>query len=190
VAPIGVENCIGEASPDFSCHMQFNCADRLYMWYAQAMSKRSPVPESETASDLAAQIRTVLSRLKRRLREQGGRGDLTPSQVSVLLRLEKDGAATVSGLARAEGMRPQSMSSIVRSLQDAGLVSGIPDPNDERKTLISLSKKCEKRLQEVRAARQDWLTAIIVQRLSAKERQQLSAALELLSRLTEDGPLS
>jgi DNA-binding MarR family transcriptional regulator len=154
------------------------------------MSKRSPVSESETASDLAAQIRTILSRLKRRLREQGGRGDLTPSQVSVLLRLEKDGAATVSGLARAEGMRPQSMSSIVASLEDAGLVSGIPDPNDGRKTLMSLSKKCEKLLREARAARQDWLTTTILQKLSAQEQQQLSTTLELLSRLTEDGPLS
>jgi DNA-binding MarR family transcriptional regulator len=154
------------------------------------MSKRSPVPESETASDLAAQIRTILSRLKRRLREQGGRGDLTPSQISVLLRIEKDGAATVSGLARAEGMRPQSMSSIVTSLQDAGLVSGIADPNDGRKTLMSLSKKCEKLLREGRAARQDWLTAIILQKLSALEQQQLSTTLELLGRLTEDGPVS
>jgi DNA-binding MarR family transcriptional regulator len=154
------------------------------------MSKRSPVPESETASDLAAQIRTILSRLKRRLRERGERGDLTPSQISVLLRLEKDGAATVSGLARAEGVRPQSMSSIVTSLQEAGLVSGISDPNDGRKTLMSLSKKCEKLLKEGRAARQDWLTAIILQKLSAHEQQQLSTTLELLSRLTEDGPLS
>jgi DNA-binding MarR family transcriptional regulator len=154
------------------------------------MSRRSPVPESETASDLAAQIRTILSRLKRRLREQGGRGDLTPSQISVLLRIEKEGAATVSGLARAEGMRPQSMSSIVTSLQDAGLVSGIADPNDGRKTLMSLSKKCEKLLREGRAARQDWLTAIILQKLSALEQQQLSTTLELLGRLTEDGPVS
>jgi len=154
------------------------------------MSRRPPVPESETASDLAAQIRTILSRLKRRLREQGGRGDLTPSQISVVLRIEKDGAATVSGLARAEGMRPQSMSSIVTSLQDAGLVSGIADPNDGRKTLMSLSKKCEKLLREGRAARQDWLTAIILQKLSALEQQQLSTTLELLGRLTEDGPVS
>jgi DNA-binding MarR family transcriptional regulator len=179
-----------ESSVSSAAYMQFNCTGRLYIWYAHAMSKRSPVPESETASDLAAQIRTILSRLKRRLREQGGRGDLTPSQVSVLLRLEKEGAATVSGLARAEGMRPQSMSSIVTSLQDAGLVNGIPDPNDDRKTLISLSKKCQKRLQEVRAARQDWLTATIVQTLSAQEQQRLSKTLELLSRLTEDRPLS
>jgi DNA-binding MarR family transcriptional regulator len=154
------------------------------------MSKRSHVPKSETASDLAAQLRTILSKLKRRLREHGGREDLTPSQISVLLRLEKDGASTVSGLARAEGMRPQSMSSIVTSLQDVGLVSGTPDSNDGRKTLMSLSKKCEKLLREGRAARQDWLTAIILQKLSAQEQRKLSTTLELLSRLTEGGPLS
>ena len=154
------------------------------------MSKRSPVAEPETASDLAAQLRTILSRLKRRLREQGGREDLTPSQISVLLRLEKDGAATVSGLARAEAMRPQSMSSIVTSLQNAGLVGSSSDPNDGRQTLMSLSKKCEKLLRESRAARQDWLTTAILQKLSTQEQQKLSAALELLSRLTEDRPLS
>ncbi len=142
--------------------------------------------KSETAADLAAQLRTILSRLKRRLREQGDPSDLTPSQISVLIRLEKDGPDTVSSLARAEGVRPQSMSSIVVSLQDAGLVSGISDPNDGRKTLMSLSKKCAKLLQESRAARQDWLTATIVQKLSAREQQQLSTALQLLSRLTDE----
>jgi DNA-binding MarR family transcriptional regulator len=154
------------------------------------MSKRPPVPEFEVASDLAAQLRTILSRLKRRLREQGAGGDLTPSQISVLLRLEKDGAATVSGLARAEGMRPQSMSSIVTTLQNAGLVGSSSDPNDGRQTLMSLSKKCEKLLRESRAARQDWLTAAILQKLSHQEQRKLSAALELLNRLAEDGPLS
>jgi DNA-binding MarR family transcriptional regulator len=150
------------------------------------MGKKSP----ETAVEIAAKLRTVLSRLKRRLREQGGREDLTPSQISVLLRLEKDGAVTVSDLARAEGMRPQSMSSIVTSLLGAGLVKGTPDPNDGRKTRMSLSKKCEKLLQEGRAARQDWLTTTILQKLSAQEQQKLSATLKLLGRLTEDGPLS
>jgi DNA-binding MarR family transcriptional regulator len=150
------------------------------------MSKRSPVPESGIAADLAAQIRIILSKLKRRLREHGGRDDLTPSQISVLLRLEKDGAATVSGLARAEGMRPQSMSSIITSLQDAGLVVSSSDPNDGRQTLMALSNKCIKLLRETRAARQDWLTAAILQKLSVQEQQKLLASLELLGRLTED----
>ena len=96
----------------------------------------------------------------------------------------------MSGLARAEGMRPQSMSSIVTSLQDAGLVGSSSDPNDGRRTLMSLSNKCEKLLREGRAARQDWLTTAILQKLSAQEQQQLSTALELLNRLAEDGPLS
>ena len=154
------------------------------------MSKRSSAPEFKIASDLAAQMRTILGRLKRRLREQGGRDDLTPSQISVLLLLEREGAATVSGLARAEKMRPQSMSSIVTSLQDAGLVGSSADPNDGRQTLMSLTNKCEKWLRESRAARQDWLTTAILQKLSAQEQQKLSVALQLLSRLTEDGSLS
>ncbi|GGH11567.1 hypothetical protein GCM10011586_30340 [Silvibacterium dinghuense] len=124
------------------------------------------------------------------MREHGGREDLTPSQISVLLRLERDGAATVSGLARAEGMRPQSMSSIVTALQNTGLVDSSSDPNDGRQTLMMLSSKCEKLLREGRAARQDWLTAAILQQLSAQEQQKLSAALELLNRLSEDGALA
>jgi DNA-binding MarR family transcriptional regulator len=135
---------------------------------------------------LAAEIRSVGGKLKRRLREHGGRHDLTPSQVSVLLRLEKDDSATVSSLARAEGMRPQSMSAIVMPLQEVGLVIGAPDPSDGRKTLISLTPKCLKWLQEGRAARQDWLTATISQKLSAHEQEKLQGALELLTRLVEE----
>ena len=96
----------------------------------------------------------------------------------------------MSGLARAEGMRPQSMSSIVTSLQKAGLVGSSSDPDDGRQTLMSLSRKCEKLLREGRAARQDWLTTAILQKLSAQEQQKISAALKLLDRLAGDGPLS
>jgi DNA-binding MarR family transcriptional regulator len=120
------------------------------------------------------------------MREHGGGNDLTPSQASVLLRLESDGAATVSSLARAEGMRPQSMSAIVMPLQESGLVCGAPDPGDGRQTLMSLTPKCVKWLQEGRAARQDWLTTTISEKLSVHEQEKLQAALELLARLVED----
>jgi DNA-binding MarR family transcriptional regulator len=75
---------------------------------------------------------------------------------------------------------------VVTSLQEADLVSGAPDPSDGRQTLMSLTPKCLKRLREGRAARQDWLTTTISQNLSDREREQLQAALELLSRLAED----
>jgi DNA-binding MarR family transcriptional regulator len=147
---------------------------------------RKSSTQTGLASMLAAEIRAVARKLKLRLREHGGRDDLTSSQISVLLRLEMDGSATVSSLARAEGMRPQSMSSIVAPLQEAGLVRGAPDPNDGRQTLLSLTPKCIKKLQQGRAARQDWLTARISQKLSAAEQGQLRAAFELLARLVED----
>jgi DNA-binding MarR family transcriptional regulator len=147
---------------------------------------RKPSTQTKLASTLAAEIRTVCGKLKRRLREHGGRNDLTPSQISVLLQLEKDGSATVSGLARAEGMRPQSMSAVMTSLEEAGLVGGAPDPSDGRQTLMSLTPKCLKWLKEGRAARQDWLTSIISQKLSAQEQKRLQGALELLARLVEE----
>jgi len=131
-------------------------------------------------------MRTVFRKLKLRLREHGGQNDLTPSQISVVLRLEKDGPATVSSLARTEGMRPQSMSAVVTPLQESGLVRGAPDPSDGRQTLMSLTPKCLKLLQEGRAARQDWLTTRISQKLSVQEQEKLQAALALLTRLVED----
>jgi DNA-binding MarR family transcriptional regulator len=148
---------------------------------------RPPIPSNnELASAIALDIRTVFRRVKRHLREQGERGDLTASQVSVVLRLEESGPATVSSLARAEGMRPQSMSAVMLPLQEAGLVHGTPDPNDGRQTLMSLTPKCHKWLKEGRAARQDWLTRRIEHKLSVREQERLRAALGLLTKLIED----
>lgn len=150
------------------------------------MSRPTSPPEPELASTLALEIRTVSGKLKRRLREHGRQSDLTPSQVSVVLRLEEMGSATVSTLARAEAMRPQSMSAVITPLQEAGLVGGAPDPNDGRKTLMRLTPRCIKWLREGRAARQDWLTKRISQKLSVPEQQKLLASLHLLMRLVED----
>lgn len=142
--------------------------------------------QHSSASALATELRAVFRKIKLRLREHAGHGDFTSAQASVVLRLERDGPATVSSLARAEGMRPQSMSAVVAPLQEAGLVKGAPDPGDGRQTLMALTPKCLKSLEEGRAARQDWLTARIAQRLSAQEQEKLQRALALLTRLVED----
>ena len=150
------------------------------------MNSRKSSTQTGLSRTLAAEIRAIYRKLKLRVREHRGGNDLTPSQASVLLRLEEDGPATVSSLARAEGMRPQSMSAIVTPLQESGLVSGAPDPSDGRQTLMSLTPKCLKWFQEGRAARQDWLSTTISQKLLVHEQEKLQAALELLKRLVED----
>jgi DNA-binding MarR family transcriptional regulator len=150
------------------------------------VGNRTSSPQAGLASEIAAEMRAVFRKLKLRLREHGGHSDLTPSQISVVLLLENDGSATVSSLARMEGMRPQSMSAVVTPLQELGLVRGAPDPSDGRQTLFSLTPKCRKVLQEGRAARQDWLTMRISQKLSVQEQEKLHAALALFTRLVED----
>ena len=136
-------------------------------------------------SALASELRSLVGRLKRRLREQGSVGDLTPSQIAALQRLEREGPVTVSNLARAEGVRPQSMGVTVAALEAAGLVAGAPDPNDGRQTLFSPTPLCMEKLTRGRAARQDWL-ARQIEGLGPEEQAQLAAAADILRRISEN----
>jgi DNA-binding MarR family transcriptional regulator len=142
--------------------------------------------QNARAATLAQDIRGLVGKLKRRLREQSDVGDLAPSQTAVLLRLEKDGPATTSSLARAEGMRPQSMGTVIDALQSAGLVHGSPDPKDGRQTILSLTDACRQWIREGRAARQDWLFRTIQAQLSEEEQDVLTTAVGLLQRIVDD----
>ena len=134
---------------------------------------------------LAVDLRVVIGQLRRRLREQASFGDLTFSQTSVLSRLDREGPATVTSLARAEGMRSQSMGATVSALQAAGLVSGAADPKDGRQTILSLTPSCQEWLKAGRAAREDWLFRTIQSKLSPEEQEELGSAVALLKRLAE-----
>jgi DNA-binding MarR family transcriptional regulator len=140
---------------------------------------------STRAATLAEQLRVVSGQLKRRLREQATLGDLTWSQILVLSRLERDGPATVSTLARAEGMRPQSMGANIAALEAAGFVTGTPDPDDGRQTILSITDACRDWLKAGRAARQDWLFRAIQTSLTPAEQEELGRALVLLKRLVD-----
>jgi DNA-binding MarR family transcriptional regulator len=143
------------------------------------------VREAVRVSELAGELRIVLGRLGRRLRDEGQFGDFTWSQLKVLTRLEREGPATVTALASAEGVRPQSMGATVAVLREAGLVSGAPDPSDGRQTVLSLTPACRERLRAVRAAKDDWLSRAIRTRLSPREQDELAAGLDLLKRLVD-----
>ena len=132
---------------------------------------------------MAADLRVLSAKLQRRLREEGHLGDFTWSQLKVISRLERDGPATVSALALAEGIRPQSMGATVSALKTAGLISGAADPHDGRQTLLSLTAACRESIRTARAAREDWLMRAIRTRLKPEEHETLAAAIELLQRL-------
>jgi DNA-binding MarR family transcriptional regulator len=149
------------------------------------MSRTPPALESPQLSALAGELRVVVGKLNRRLREQADAGDFTNAQKSVLLRLDRDGPATVSMLARAEGVRPQSMRVTVAALEAAGAVGGKPDPEDGRQTFVSLTPSFVKRVKSGRAAREDWLFRALQAQLAPREHEQLAAAVKLLGRLAD-----
>jgi DNA-binding MarR family transcriptional regulator len=148
------------------------------------MVNMSELPSAiEQPTPVAGELRVVLGQLTRRLREQADTGDFTHSQSAVVLLLEREGPATMSALARAQGIRPQSMAAIVAALQDAGLVEGSADPTDGRKTLLSLTDFARSQFAAGRLAKEDWLLRAIGTTLSADEQQTLAASIPLLRRL-------
>ena len=149
------------------------------------MSKQKSNAGSAPASVLAGELRILISRLRHRLSEQAHLGDYTWSQTSVVIRLERDGPATASALARAEGVRQQSMGATISTLEAAGLVKGSPDPADGRQTILSLTDACRKMIKAKRAAKEDWLFRAIQTKLSPAEQEQLATALELLKRIAD-----
>jgi DNA-binding MarR family transcriptional regulator len=135
----------------------------------------------ETASDL----RDLVAKLRRRLAEHGSPGDFTPSQIAVAVRLLGDGPATLTSLARAEGMRPQSMSAIVAALEVGGIVERRPDPADGRATIIAITDDARHRIEQSRIRKDDWLFRSMRAKFTPAEQATLTTSIALLQRLLE-----
>ena len=149
------------------------------------MSTKNATDTAVDVLGLAVEIRVGFGKLKRRLREEGGAAEVTPSQASALAQLEKLGPTTVTGLALAEGVRPQSMGATIASLEATGFVVGTPDPADGRRTILSLSPAAIERFSANRAAREGWLFQAIQQNLDAQEQRDLARGFAVLTKLVE-----
>ncbi|WP_280722372.1 MarR family transcriptional regulator [Kitasatospora sp. MAA4] len=139
--------------------------------------------DTDTAR-IAADLRACLGPLVRRLRQVKPDGELTLSQTSALVRLDREGPATATELAAGEGIRPQSMGTIVATLLERGLVARAADPADGRRAVLSLTEAGREGLRGAREERARRLTAAISAELTPAEQQQLAAAIPLLERIS------
>lgn len=141
------------------------------------------IPES--AVHAAREVRVVVSRLRRRLREVAGFDDLTPTQTAVLSRLEKNGPASMSDLAAAERMRPQSMAATLAAIQEHGLIERTQDPDDGRRQVVSLTEAGRETIAGSRRAREEWLARAFASDFTEEQRETVLEALTLLDKLVE-----
>jgi DNA-binding MarR family transcriptional regulator len=140
------------------------------------------MPTKTDPAHVASDLRVVLGQLIRRLRAENR---FPLSQVAVLGRLDRCGPKSVSDLALAERVRPQSMAQTVADLETDGFVTRRPDPDDRRRALVELTDEGFTRLQADRAARDGWLARAIADKLSPADQDTLETAVELLRQLAD-----
>ena len=122
--------------------------------------------------------------LVRRVRAAAASHELSWTEASVMARLATDGPATTADLARAEGMRPQSVGATIAALEEMGMIERKPHPTDGRQVNIALTVKGAAVRKSAKDAMRTWLAQAIAQ-LDERDRRTLFAASEIIKRLAE-----
>jgi len=122
--------------------------------------------------------------LVRRVRAAAASHEFSLTESAVMRRLDQDGPATTAELARAEGMKPQSMGATIAGLEKRGLVERRPHPTDGRQMNLQLTAKGAAVRKSVRDAKRTWLAQGVAQ-LDKREQETLFAAGEIIKRLAE-----
>lgn len=135
---------------------------------------------SRPASDatLAADLLSVVARLNR-LANQRVRLPLPFAQARLLSTIEDQGLARISDLATLDHCSQPTMTTQVRRLEDAGLVSRSVDPDDARAVLISITPAGVATLAQVRSDRGGAVDPLLEQ-LDGADRQTLISAIGIL----------
>jgi DNA-binding MarR family transcriptional regulator len=122
----------------------------------------------------------------RHVRREDPATGLSGARLSALSVLVFGGARTLGELAAAEQVRPPTMTTIVRGLEDGGFVRRQPDPADARVVRVFATKKGERVLQQGRRRRIEQLAARL-STLEPREVAKVREAAELVERALAGG---
>ncbi len=135
-------------------------------------------------SPLGADLLAIVARINR-LATQRSRLPLPYAQARLLSTIEDQGEARISDLAALDHCSQPTMTTQVRRLEDAGLVSRTVDPEDARAVLIRITPTGVEMLRQARVDRGAAIDPYL-ERLDAADRQTLSEAVRVLRRLLEN----
>ncbi|HEX3907204.1 MAG TPA: MarR family transcriptional regulator [Mycobacteriales bacterium] len=116
---------------------------------SSATRNASPAVEAETP----ARLRAVVGKLSRRINAATRGSTMTPSQLSALGSIARQGPVRLSDLAELETLNPTMLSRIVANLDDAGLVHRRSDPDDRRAGLVEVTASGRRTHDRLRAQR-------------------------------------
>ncbi len=145
------------------------------------LTDNAALTDNET---LAAGLRVGVMRLARRLRREREDGDLTPTQLAVLNTLERRGACSLGELATEERISAPSVTRIIASLVDTGLITRRCHDSDGRQVVVELTPAATTLLERNRHLRNLWL-AEQLRSLTDDQRVTLTNALAVLDVLAK-----
>lgn len=136
--------------------------------------------------ETTARLRAVIGRLSRRLRPTptARAAGLTPTRISVLLTVVREGRIGLSDLAAAESINPTQLSRAIAQLLDAGLVERSADQGDRRAAWVKATPAGKRLAERIRRERTDALN-VALEGLKDHERARIVAALDSLEQLAE-----
>lgn len=129
------------------------------------------------------ELRMLLQRVARRIRNNRADGSMSDTKMGVLFRLEVS-PATPSQLAERERVTPPSMNRTLNALEEASLVARTPDPDDARKVIVTLTTEGAGVIAETRRLRTEWFSERLAE-LTPDERATLQAVIPVLRHLSE-----
>jgi DNA-binding MarR family transcriptional regulator len=146
--------------------------------------EREPAAAQAAAADLFAAI-SVLRRAARRAARQAWTQQPLPPAQSELLRLAAARPGiTVADAAQELRLAPNTVSTLVGRLTDAGLLSRERGAQDARTALLTVTDKATKRIAEFRDLRAE-LAGQALARLTPRDQDALAAAVPALQHLAE-----
>ena len=151
----------------------------------------SPRSSSENPDDaavvLADRLHSAAIHLLRRVRTEDDASGLTAPRLSALSVIVFRGPITLGELAKAEQVRPPTISRLVRALETDGLVRRAVDPTDRRIQRVEATVSGARLLRQGRARR----VAVIAESLRAlpaSERRLVKSAAAILEQVARDTP--
>lgn len=139
---------------------------------------------TSAVEDVSSRLFLVVGRISRSLRQAGAPGP-GHGALSALATLARQGRLRLGDLAAKEGVAAATMSRIVASLVEAGLVSRESDPLDRRAWLAKITPDGEVLLSGLRSTRVRELSRRL-DRLTGDQRAAITAALPALEALLLD----
>jgi DNA-binding MarR family transcriptional regulator len=133
--------------------------------------------------DLADRLHSAALHLLRRLRREDDASGLPAPQLSALSVIVFGGPLTLGELARAEQVRPPTISKLIVILEAKGLVDRVVDADDRRVVRVKATARGTKLLHDGRQRRVAALVASLTA-LSANDRALIARSLPVLEKIS------